>query len=178
VHRPELISYTAEAQNWGTYLHGFPWKIAGCATFRKPVSATGAQVLFTRFAEKLEKGIGTPLSCFVASERRYSGCGSSPIPLHLHFLAASDQAEGLAETAQHLWEARFGNAKVDPYDPGQNGSYYVSKLACHANGDIFFRNLELLENTAPSDLIHANRLNPYVPEELKDKTHGAFLRIR
>jgi hypothetical protein len=73
VYRPELISYTAQAQHWGTYLNGFRWNIAGCATFKQPVSATGAQVLFTRFAEKLEKRIGSPLSCFVASERRYSG---------------------------------------------------------------------------------------------------------
>ena len=125
-----------------------------------------------------ERGINFSINQIRAAlgDGRLSGCGHSPIPLHWHFVAAADQSDGMASIADGLW--RFGNSKIERYDPDKEGSYYLSKLAAHPNGDILFGNLERLEFRGPSDLIEAAAANPYVPEHLKGKASGKYLVVR
>lgn len=173
-----LMTYDAAQQHWGTYLAGFEWNIYGCGTYREPVSAPRAAALMKRYMERLSRKLKTPLSFFAALERRYSGCGMSPIPVHWHFLAASDLSSRMREIATDLWTEKFGDAKVDTYDPAENGAFYVSKLAGHPNGEFLFGNMDLRRYHGPADIIAAAHSNPYVPNNLKDKVHGKYLVVR
>ena len=171
-----LVNYDAVAQHYGTWIRGYHWDIYGCLTYSQPQSRKSAEALLKRFFDRLRKRLGTSVSYFAALEGRLSGCGHSDIRLHWHFVAASDQSEGMATIANHLWQ--FGNSKIERYDPHQEGSYYLSKLAAHPNGDILFDNLERMEFRGPSDLIAAANANPYVPEHLKGKASGQYLVVR
>ena len=173
-----LMTYSAPQQHWGTYLRGFNWNVYGCGTYREPVSAVRAEVLMKRYMERLSRKLKAPVSYFAALERRYSGCGMPPIPAHWHFLAACDPAYGMREVAQALWTEKFGDAKVDVYDPSQGGAFYISKLAGHANGEFTFANLDLLAHHGPSDLMAAAHASAYVPDHLKDKLHGQYGVVR
>lgn len=173
-----LMTYNAAQQHWGTYLQGFDWSIYGCGTYREPVSAVRAEALMKRYMERLSRKMKTPISYFAGLEQRLSGCGMSPIPVHWHFLATCDPDYGLSEVAQALWTEKFGDAKIEAYDPVRNGAFYVSKLAGHANGDFTFGNMDMLTYRGPSDLIAAAHANPYVPNHLKEKVHGQYLAVR
>jgi hypothetical protein len=173
-----LMTYNAPRQHWGTYLSGFDWDIYGCGTYREPVGAVRAEALMKRYIEHLSRKLKAPVSFFAALERRYSGCGMSPIPVHWHFLAASDPGYRLREIATDLWMEKFGDVKVDTYDPARNGVFYVSKLAGHPNGAFLFKNMDLFSYQGPKDLIAAAHANPYVPQHLKSKVHGQYLVVR
>ena len=172
-----LVKYNAMAQHMGTWLKGFDWNIYGCGTYRNPVSETYAQALMKRFMEHLNRQLRTRVTYFAALERRYSGCGYSPIPVHWHFLAVSDRSESMAALAKDLWEEKFGNAEIERYDPTKDGAYYVCKLATHPNGLTVINNLDRLEYRGPSDLIAATYSDPYVPDHLKGKVFGEYLRM-
>lgn len=98
-----LKTYNAPQQHWGTFLSGYDWDIYGCGTYREPVSEPAAEALMKRFMEKLGKKLRTPVSFFAVLERRYSGCGMPPTPLHWHFLATSTYSQSFADIAQNLW---------------------------------------------------------------------------
>jgi hypothetical protein len=172
-----LKTYSPIAQHWGEYLRGFDWNIYGCGTYRHPVSETYAEALLKRFMEKLGRKQRCRISYFAALERRYSGCGMSPIPVHWHFLAAGKNSEGLNSVAQHLWSQQFGDARIELYDPDREGAFYVCKLVGHYNSTFLDGNLDLLPNRGPVDLIAAARINSYVPDHLKDKVFGEYLRV-
>ena len=176
--KQELIKYNAMAQHTGTWLRGYHWNIVGCGTYREPVSEVGAQALMKRFMERLARKLRTPVPYFAALERRYSGCGHSPIPAHWHFLAASSQPAGMKGLAQDLWRELFGDAKIDYYDSSKPGTYYVCKLAANPNCTILAGGIEKLVYRGPADLIAAAQCDPYVPDHLKNKVFGEFLRIR
>jgi hypothetical protein len=173
-----LVTYDAMAQHTGTWLRGYNWNIYGCGTYGLPKSETHAVALMKRFMERLQRKLHAPVSYFAAMERRYSGCGDSPIPLHWHFLAASVSGEAMASLAEALWEDLFGNAKIDPYDPDGDAAYYVCKLVSHQNGLILSGNLDQMDYHGPSDLLAAAEANPYVPAHLKDRVFGQYLVIR
>jgi hypothetical protein len=172
-----LVTYSPMAQHWGTYLAGFEWNIYGCGTYRQPVSEPYAEALLKRFMERLGRKQHCRVSYFAALERRYSGCGMSPIPLHWHFLAAGKDSSAMDQVAQNLWTEQFGDAKIEVYDPSRDGAYYVCKLVGHWNSTFLQGNLHLLRNHGPSDLIAAARNNTYVPDHLKDKVFGEYLRV-
>lgn len=130
-----------------------------------------------RFFERLERKLHTPVSYYAALERRYSGCGHSPVPVHWHFLAACIEPAGMASVAAQLWGQLFGNAKVDPYDASA-AAYYVSKLAPYQNSTLLDDGMERLSYKGPTDLIAAAHANGYVPDHLKDKVFGEYLRVR
>lgn len=173
-----LMTYNPLQQHWGTFLLGYDWNIYGCGTYREPISSARADVLLPRFMERLGRKLHAPVSYFAALERRYSGCGIASIPVHWHFVAACQHAEGIREASEHLWSKHFGNCKIDLYDPQLDGVFYISKLAAHPNGEFKFENLELLDYRGPSDLVEAAHANPYVPAHLKDRTHGEYLVVR
>jgi hypothetical protein len=171
-----LVTYDATAQHYGTWIRGYDWTIYGCLTYSQLQTRKSADALLKRFFDNLRKRLGPSVSYFAALEGRLSGCGHSRIALHWHFVAASDQSEGMATIADGLW--RIGNSKIEQYDPNKEGAYYVSKLAAHPNGHILFDNLESMDFRGPSDLVAAANTNPYVPEHLKGKTSGKYLVIR
>ena len=173
-----LVTYNAMAQHTGTWLRGYDWNIYGCGTYREPKSGPHAQALMKRFMERLQRKLHAPVSYFAAMERRWSGCGDSPIAVHWHFLAASVSCEAMAPMAESLWAELFGNAKIDPYDGNRDGAHYVCKLASHQNGLILSGNLDQMEYHGPSDLLAAAADNPYVPAHLKDRVFGDYLVVR
>jgi hypothetical protein len=173
-----LVKYDAMAQHTGTWLRGYDWNIYGCGTYREPKSETHAQALMKRFIERLQRKLHAPVSYFAAMERRWSGCGDSPVAVHWHFLAASVSSEAMAPMAESLWAELFGNAKIDPYDGNKEGAYYVCKLASHQNGLILSGNLDQLEYHGPSDLLAAAAENSYVPAHLKGRVFGDYLVVR
>ena len=170
-----LVKYDAMAQHTGTWLRGYEWNIYGCGTYRQPESEMHAQALMKRFMERLQRKMHAPVSYFAAMERRYSGCGDSPIAVHWHFLAASVSNEAMAPMAESLWQELFGNAKIDSYDPRGQAAYYVCKLVAHPNGLIVSRNLDQMVYHGPTDLLAAAEANPYVPARLKDRVFGQYL---
>lgn len=172
-----LKTYNPIAQHRGEYLRGFDWNIYGCGTYRHPVSDTYAEALLKRFMEKLGRKQRCRISYFAALERRYSGCGMPPIPAHWHFLAAGKNSYDLASVAQVLWSKQFGDSKIELYDPDREGAFYVCKLVGHCNSMFLDDGLDLLPNRGPADLIAAAWTNPYVPDHLKDKVFGEYLRV-
>jgi hypothetical protein len=173
-----LMTYNPMAQHMGSWLLGYNWNIYGTGTYANPVSVSYAEILMKRFMERLDRKLGAPVSYFAALERRTSGCGLSPIAAHWHFLAACPRSEGMARIAEELWEEKFGNAKIVPYDKVGNAAFYVCKLANHPNGLIQFNKLEQLAYDGPSDLLAAAAANPYVSEHLKGKVFGEYLVAR
>jgi hypothetical protein len=173
-----LVKYDAMAQHTGTWLSGYEWSIYGCGTYRQPESVVRAQILMKRFIERLERRLHAPVSFFAAMERNYSGCGSSPIPVHWHFLAASAAPDAMASIAHVTWQQYFGNAQITPYDRNGKATYYVSKLASHQNGLFIFGKLDRMEYGGPSDLLAAAEANPYVPDHLKGRVFGQYLVVR
>jgi len=162
----------------GTWLLGYEWSIIGCGTYREPVGEAGAQALMKRFMERLGRKLRTPVPYFAALERRYSGCGHSEIPIHWHFLAASAQPAAMSTMAENLWKEMHGDAKVEEYDPMKPGAYYVCKLAVNPNSVILPEHLDKLAYHGPTDLLAAAQKDPYVPDHLKHKALGEYLRIR
>lgn len=175
--KARVIKYSPMLQHTGTWLRGYDWQIYGCGTYREEVTAPWAQTLIKRYFDRLRRKLRCPVSYYAGLERRYSGCGGSEIRPHWHFLAAADGSEGMAEKATDLWKELFGIAKIEPYDANRWGAYYVCKLAVHQNGHVESHGLERLGYHGPSDLIAAARSNPYVPDHLKDKVFGEFLRV-
>lgn len=174
-----LVKYNPIAQHYGTWLRGYNWSIYGCGTFRCAHSQRHAIALGKRFFERLERILRVPVSYAGIFEHRYSGLGLSPIPLHLHFLAASKAVpDMMAAMAQVKWQSDFGNAKIVPYDPDDFGAHYVSKLAAHDNGSPVYGKLHLLQHNGPSDLFLDTQTNPYVPDRLKNRVYGEYLVAR
>ena len=176
--KPRLIKYTAIAQHIGTWLRGYHWQFYGCGTYRDDhMTETWAQILIKRYFERLSRKLGRTVSYYAVLERRYSGCSGFEIRPHWHFLAAAHGCEGLEVSAEKLWKERHGIAKIEAYDPDGWGAYYVAKLSGHQNGLVEFYGLERLQYHGPPDLLVASRENPYVPDHLKDKVFGSFLRV-
>jgi hypothetical protein len=173
-----LVNYDAMAQHTGTWLSGYNWNIYGCGTYRQPECEARAEALMKRFMERLERKLHAPVPYYAALERRYSGCGFSPIPVHWHFLAASVSSEAMVSIATDLWEGSFGNAKIDSYDSDRPAAFYVSKLVSHQNGSVLAGKLDQLDYHGPSDLLAAAAENPYVPAHLKDRAFGQYLVVR
>ncbi len=172
----ELMTYDATQQHYGAWLSGYDWDVYGCGTYREPKSEVRAQILLKRFMEKLGRKVHAQVSYVAALERRYSGLGGCP--LHWHFVAAGGPKGDIAAVGQELWWKHFGNAKIEPYDPGFDGAFYICKTAADAEGLLEMRNLDRLSYHGPSDLIESAHGNAYVPEHLKDKVFGQYLVVR
>jgi hypothetical protein len=173
------VTYNATAQHWGEYLRGYDWAIYGTGTFRRPdLGVSGATAYLKRYFEQVDKATRSRIPYFAALERRRSGCGMPGINPHWHFLAAGDDPQSLARTAETVWFRNFGDAKVGIYDLTRPAAFYVAKLAGHPNGEFQFKNLELLEYRGPQDLLAAAHDNDYVPAHLKDRVFGEYLAVR
>jgi len=173
-----LVNFNASAQHYGEWLRGYDWQIYGCGTYRSPVNDIQAHAYLKRFFEHLEKRISSRVGFFASLERRYSGCGMSPIPIHWHFLAASENPDPLfvARTARYLWQDKFGDAKVDPYDESGGAGYYVAKCLTLPHCSTEMRFPPFLAYHGSADLIQAATKNPFVPEHLETRASGSYLR--
>jgi hypothetical protein len=177
-----LVKYNAIAQHYGSWLKGYDWKIYGCGTFRNRVNPTLATALGKRFFERLKRRLRKPVSYVGVVEKRYSGLGLPPIAAHWHFLASAKVAPAHMVRAAHtLWQDKFGNAKIevyDPRDPNHDAVYYVAKLAGHENGDLIPGRLDLMDYCGLNDLLEEAANNPYVPDRLKTRVFGEYLVMR
>jgi hypothetical protein len=173
-----LVGYNAGVQHYGEWLRGYDWQIYGCGTYRSPVNEVQARAYLKRFFERLEKRIRATVGYFASMERRYSGCGMSPIPIHWHFLAASENRDPsfVASTAQALWKDKFGDAKIDPYDPSGDAAFYVAKSAMLSHCSMEWKPQPFLDYQGPADLLESAAENPYVPDHLKNRVVENFLR--
>lgn len=172
-----LMTYDTTQQQYGTWFAGFDWNIYGTGTYREPVSESRAQVLLKRYMERLGRKMHGPVSYVGALEGRPSGLDPA-IPRHWHFLASCRHPEGMHDVAKELWNRYFGNAKVEAYDPSRDAAFYIAKLAGHHNGHLALDNLDLLQYNGQSDLVAVAKINPYVPDHLKERTSGQFLVVR
>jgi len=174
-----LITYNATAQHYGEWLRGYDWQIYGCGTFRNSVNERQASAFLKRFFERLEKRVRASIGHCAALEHRYSGLGMSPIPLHWHFLAASNgkDAADLASAGQVLWQELFGNAKIDPYDPAGNAAYYVAKTASLPHCAMEYHILPFVADSEISDTSVAIQQNPYVAQHLKHLNSGIGMQL-
>jgi hypothetical protein len=170
-----LATYDPMAQHYGTWIQGFPWNIYGCGTFRKKVDAKYATALMKRAMERLEKKLDVPVSYFAVLEGRTSGCGMSPIALHWHFVAASKSPEGMSKLFTAIWKKLCGICLITPYDPSDEGVFYLSKLASKSDTPMLERKLELLPNHGPSDLIAAAQASSYVQSHVATKVFGKYM---
>jgi hypothetical protein len=142
------------------------------------VNEVQAHAFLKRFFERLEKRIRSTVGYFASMERRYSGCGMSPVAIHWHFLAASDtrDPEFVACTAQALWTDKFGDAKIDPYDASDDAAFYVSKCVTLSHCSTEMRFPLFLADHGSADLLQSAANNPFVPVHLKDRAIGSYLR--
>lgn len=177
-----LMTYNAAAQHYGTWISGYPWTLYGCGTFRSGAlradNSGAAERSVNIYFKRLEDRMHGPVPHVGTFERRYSGCGLSPIPLHLHFLAASSEPDRLLAKADQIWTKMFGHCQFEPFNPDENGPHYVAKLFAHDNGEPILGGLATLDYRGPADLLEAAGHNPYVPDHLKWKTHGEYLVVR
>jgi hypothetical protein len=176
VTEKRLTKFNAARQHWGTYLQGFSWDIYGCGTYREPVSEVRAEMLLRRYMENLSKKLRCKVHYFAALERRYSGCGMSPVPVHWHFLAASTTSN-MSNVAEALWNRMFGISQVESYDESKNGAFYIVKCVSDQNGTFLISD-DLAAYHGPSDLIASAHENDYVPNHLKDRVFGEYLVVR
>jgi hypothetical protein len=107
-----LVNYNAMAQHTGTWLRGYDWNIYGCGTYRQAESEVHAQALMKRYIERLARKLRAPVSFYASLERRYSGCGYSPIPVHWHFPAASVSSEAMAPMAIRITTGTIVDATI------------------------------------------------------------------
>jgi hypothetical protein len=111
--------------------------------------------LMKRYMRELGKSIGKPVAYLAVPERRTSGCGFHPIPLHWHFLAAcpSHRTTDFLRNARQLWTSGSGNASVSRYDPSRSGAYYVAKLAADQDFDFSSDHLDRLSYHGPNTTV-------------------------
>ncbi len=176
-----LITYDAVQQHYGTWLLGYPWEIYGTGTYRDAVSASRADVLFKRFTERLGQRLHRKVSYVAYLERnpnRHPGLGMSPSHYHWHYLAAAQGVVDLATAADEIWSKLFGNAKVEPFRADSNGTYYVSKGVSDPDSHWRMGGLDYLEYAGCTDLLGAAKLDDSVPDHLKEKVFGKYLRVR
>jgi hypothetical protein len=125
--REELIEAYAE------FLNRFDWDWFVTLTFRGFPSASKANRVFAQFIYELKKSAGGwDFRWFRVTEKGRFGGG-----LHFHSLIG-----GLKSAAQRTrwkcrWEQIAGDARIEPYDPDEDGIYYILKTL-NTGGDYEF----------------------------------------
>ena len=175
-----LVNFNSTAQDYGEYFAGFPWTLYGCGTYRKKPSIDVANSLLKRYFRDLGKSIGARVAYVAVPERRTSGCGHHPIPLHWHFLAAGPchHTAALLRNGQQLWTDGSGNAAIGLYDRSRPGAHYIAKLAGGQDFNFHLGNLDRLPYLGPHDLFKAAIDNSYVPGHVKGLIRCNTLALR
>jgi len=178
----ELRAFDHTAQQWGTWLGGFPWQFFCTATYKRKMALAQTESSLRAFFDKLGRALGnTPVAYVAALERRTSGLGMPPIAAHWHFMyAVPEWKRGMsAEVAKELWRSRNGRLNIRRYSSAQFGAFYTSKLAAHGcEPELRFDNLDRLTYRGPHDLFEAAKASAYVPDHVKHLTYGQTLVLR
>lgn len=180
VPRRNLRTFDHSVHAYGTYLRGFAWDLYGCGTYRSRKTQESAKHLFNAYIRRLRRSLKAPVAWFAVHERRTSGCGHPAIALHWHFLAAvpAQHREPLLRAAKLLWETRYGDAMISPYDPEDHGAFYITKLAGGGDFDYICGNLKRLQYGGPADMFSHFQTDPYVPDHVRHRVTGQTLAIR
>jgi hypothetical protein len=186
VSRPELRTFNHVAQQWGTYLRGFPWQFFCTGTYSHKMSLNQTEVSLRAFFDRLGRGLGrgprrVRVAYVAVRERRTSGLGLPAIAAHWHFMFAVPDWHQTrsAELAKALWRPHNGKFDIRRYNAEDCATFYVSKLAGGAaEFEPEFDNLGRLAYTGPQDLYQAQQLDPYVPDHVKHRTFGETLVLR
>jgi len=180
--RSELRTFNLSAQQWGTWLAGYPWQYFCTGTYRHRISLVQTETSLRTFFDCLRRGIGNvPIPYAAVRERRSSGLGLPAIPAHWHFMFTVPEwwSKRSVELAKELWERRNGRFNIRRYDPSECGAFYTSKLAAGGTEfEIQFANLDRLRYAGPQDMYEALKNDPYVPEHVKHLTCGETLVLR
>jgi hypothetical protein len=176
-----LITYRPQQQHVGMFISGFDWRLYGTGTFRQmPRDDHEAELYLNRFVRQLGDSLHFhkyEMAYYAALEDETPGLGRSPVRNHWHFLLACPDNPYLLSCSKQLWEASNGWLEIQPYDREQSASYYINKLI--SDGAVSYeRNLDTLQYTGPSDLIHACSTNRYVADRLKEQAFGEYLVYR
>jgi len=175
-----LQSYNQTVQDYGTFFAGFAWQIYGCGTYRTAQSGDSAVGIFHAFHRRLRSSINSRIAMIAVPEKRYSGCGAPAIPLHWHFFMSGPQhlSHTLLKNAQTIWTAKYGDAKIEPYDATMSGAYYLAKGARENDFDYLLLDLCRLPYQGPTDLMNHSLTAPYVPAHVRSQRTRETRRLR
>lgn len=176
-----LKSFDMTAHQYGIFFSGFDWTVYFCGTFRSRMSLENTERVLTVFWKRLEKKLSwSPVAMLAVRERRTSGCGHPAIPADWHILMTvpPDKRELLLPAAVQIWNQIAGDCHAVPYDRREAGAFYMAKLAKGSNFDwVMTRETHLIYG-GPADIPEACQTDDYVPEHMKDQTHGETLVLR
>lgn len=126
-----LTNYSTSIQQYGDFFASFPWSHIDTGTFRKRVGLERATKWLKQFMRDLGMSVRARIAYVAVPERRTSGLGLAPIPLHFHFVIAcpSQHVRIVLANARGLWSPSIGDIKIGPYDPSRAEGHYLAKLA-------------------------------------------------
>lgn len=175
-----LRTFDHEVQQYGQFFSDHPWQVYGTGTFRRRDTIAGAERMFRQFTCRLKQRQKGALVAFIGVlERRTSGLGMAAIPSHWHYLMAVPpiHEKALVQNAAGIWQDKFGEAHVVPYDSDRSCAYYMAKLAGGSGFEYVVGELDRLTRVGGDDYFERFKSDPYVPDHAKGLTHGQTLRI-
>lgn len=174
-----MFNTTITRDSYRDYFSYIPWQIYLTFTFPWKVDDVQANKTFCDVIARLERHQRRPVAYLRADEKRLvqpSGCGLPPSGRHFHALLASGATLNSA-AIEYYWKClmgdgagidRVGNltlggyAKVERYDPSQNGLEYI--LKCLRNPDEY------------SELTLSDNLGLFLPEHLRPEFNSRMNR--
>ena len=147
----ERLPYQADlrtAAEYANWLQAIDWKLFCTFTFAWKVSDPQADKTFVEFVNRLERLLKCDVGYVRGDEKRLSGCGKPASARHYHALLTS-VAPMSSAVVEWLWKEMAGNrsdngsAKVELFDPDQNGISYVLKFVNQVDGNWDYRKLDL-----------------------------------
>ena len=116
-NRRELVESYAE------FLMAFDWEWFGTMTFRGYSGSSKAKRLFEKWINELQEKAGGPeFRWFRVTEKGQSGTNN-----HFHVLIGGLEPKNQRARWARRWEVIAGPARIEPYDPDQDGIYYMLK---------------------------------------------------
>lgn len=96
-------------------------------TFGRQLSETRGIHLREDFIDSVGRLTHGRVGWVRADEQRWSGCGTTDIPLHFHSLLKYQHVLA-PEAVATLWKSKAGDAKVESYRSGGGAGYYIAKM--------------------------------------------------
>lgn len=150
VKQEELRIYRERAniRAYADWFERINWQLFCTFTFAWNVSDPQADKSFSAFIDRLERLVRSDVCYVRGDEKRFSGCGKPACARHFHVLLTS-AAPLDPPYVERLWMEMAGHrsdhagAKVEFFDPAQNGVAYVLKMLNQVAGDWKHGRLEL-----------------------------------
>ena len=121
------VDQSSLVSSYGSFFGSWPWDHYATLTFARRLSDSTCLRHWDEFIDSLGRFTRGRVAWVRADERRWSGCASPEIPLHYHALLKYQHVPAAKDVAG-LWKARAGDAKVEIYDAGGGGSWYMAKV--------------------------------------------------